>query len=52
MNNCTVPAILVECGFISNKTDEALLIDEKYREDLSYILACGIDKFCIENNYT
>ncbi|MBS5738020.1 MAG: N-acetylmuramoyl-L-alanine amidase [Clostridiales bacterium] len=52
MNNCTVPAILVECGFISNKTDEALLMDEKYREDLSYILACGIDKFCIENNYT
>ena len=53
MNNCgMVPAILVECGFISNKTDEALLIDEKYREDLSYILACGIDKFCIENNYT
>ena len=52
MNNCTVPAILVECGFISNKTDEALLIDEKYREDLSYILACGIDKFCIENKYT
>lgn len=51
MNNCTVPSVLVECGFISNKTDESLLCDEKYREDMSYILACGIDKFCMENGY-
>lgn len=50
MNNCEVPAILLECGFISNRTDEELLTDEKYREDLAYIIAGGIDAYCRENS--
>ncbi len=51
MVNSSVPSALVECGFISNKTDETLLLDEKYRDGLSYSIACGIDKFCVESGF-
>lgn len=45
MKNSKVPSVLVECGFISNKTDEELLSDADYRKDLAYVLALGIDGF-------
>lgn len=45
MKNSKVPSVLVECGFISNKTDEQLLSDPEYRKDLAYVLALGIDGF-------
>ena len=41
--NCTdKPAILVECGFLSNSEEEALLQDEDYKERFCYNLLCGI----------
>ncbi len=41
--NCSPnPSILVECGFISNAEEEALLIDETYRQDFCYYVVCGI----------
>ena len=36
------PAAIVECGFLSNKEDEALLADENYRMTVGYQIACGI----------
>lgn len=43
MLNCTdAPAILVECGFLSNSEDEANLLDEAYRDRVAYTICLGI----------
>ena len=36
------PAILIECGFISNRSEEALLATPAYQEKLAYSIARGI----------
>lgn len=44
--NCTsVPSALVECGFLSNPQEEALLVDEKYQKKLCYYIYCGIIQY-------
>lgn len=44
--NCTpAPAILVECGFLSNPEEELLLQNEQYRQKFCYHLFCGILQF-------
>lgn len=35
LNNSEIPSVLVECGFLSNKKDEELLLSEQYREKLA-----------------
>lgn len=41
--NCSnFPAVIVECGFLSNIEDEKLLIDTNYQEKLSYTIFRGI----------
>ncbi|MBO4413007.1 MAG: N-acetylmuramoyl-L-alanine amidase [Clostridia bacterium] len=49
MLNCTsVPAVIVECGFISNPEEEALLLTEEYRKKVCYNILCGIVKYYAE----
>lgn len=36
------PAILVECGFISNRTEENMLASAAYQEKIAYAIARGI----------
>ena len=44
--NCTSkPAILVECGFLSNAEEEMLLQDNEYENKLCYQILCGILQF-------
>ncbi len=38
--NC--PAVLVECGFLSNTEDCAALCDESYQQRLAFLLFCAI----------
>lgn len=45
LKNTSLPAILVECGFVTNKGDAELMLDEKWREDFTTGLANGIFKF-------
>ncbi len=41
--NCTpTPGILVECGFLSNKNEEAKLVTPEYQEKIAYTIMCGI----------
>lgn len=41
--NCTpVPSVIVECGFISNKEEEQLLLTESYKDNVCYSILCGI----------
>lgn len=43
---CTnVPAVIVECGFLSNIEEEKLLLSKEYREKLCYSILCGIIKY-------
>lgn len=48
LDRITTPAVLVECGFLSNAEECALLSDEAYRQKLSLILANAIVQF-VEN---
>jgi N-acetylmuramoyl-L-alanine amidase len=39
---CTdAPSVLIECGFLSNSEDEALLVSEEYRKELCYYIYAG-----------
>lgn len=44
MKDPTPPAILVECGFISNPTEEKLLNDDVYRSKIAFAIADAISK--------
>lgn len=41
MNHITCPAVLIECGFLTNPEEEALLRDEDYQRKLSAIIAAA-----------
>lgn len=40
-----VPAVIIECGFLSNPEEEALLQDEAYQEKLAVAILHGIQNF-------
>lgn len=42
MNHITCPAILVECGFLTNPEEEALLRTEKYQRKIAVCLTGGL----------
>lgn len=37
-----IPAVIVECGFLSNREEEKLLNDATYQEKLAWAIYCGI----------
>lgn len=41
----TVPAVLVECGFLSNPEEEMLLQQEEYQERIAYGISMGIQQY-------
>ena len=41
MNHITCPALLIECGFLTNPEEEALLRDEDYQRKLSAVIAAS-----------
>ncbi|MGN1222700.1 MAG: N-acetylmuramoyl-L-alanine amidase [Christensenellales bacterium] len=45
LNSAKCPAILVECGFLSNKKDELRLQTKEFREKLCYQIFCGTIKY-------
>lgn len=50
MNNITAPGVLVECGFLSNRPETALLQDPAYQLRLAAAIAAGyLDAGAIEN---
>ncbi|MCM1173386.1 MAG: N-acetylmuramoyl-L-alanine amidase CwlD [Clostridium sp.] len=44
LRKSTCPAIIVECGFLSNSEEEAKLISEEYQQDVAEAIAEGIYK--------
>lgn len=49
LKNATVPAVLVECGFLSNKEEARLLADEAYQAKVAWAIYLGITKYFAEN---
>ena len=46
LKNTTVPAVIVECGFLSNDAERAKLTDESYQKQLAYAIAMGVLDYC------
>ena len=42
MKHVEIPICLVECGFLSNETEEALLVTDEYQEKLAWGIYNGI----------
>ncbi len=43
--NATIPAVLVECGFLSNKTELELLKTQDYQKKMAFCCFLGITEF-------
>ena len=48
LKNCVNPAVMSECGFLSNPEEANLLEHEPYRREMSFTLMCGLNDFHIE----
>ncbi len=42
LENCQVPSVIIECGFISNAEEARMLTDEDYTDKLAFSIYCGI----------
>ena len=40
-----MPSVLVECGFLSNPTEEALLLDPAYQQKIGKAIADGLEAY-------
>lgn len=45
LHNATVPAVIVECGFLSNSSELELLKSEEYQGKMAFAVFCGINDF-------
>lgn len=40
-----MPSVIVECGYLTNPEEEALLQDKNYQEKVAYAITCGIIRY-------
>lgn len=45
LEHIKIPAILVECGFLSNAAEARRLADAKYQSKLAFLIFCGIEQY-------
>ena len=45
MEHISCPGVLIECGFLSNRQEEALLRDPEYQKRLGAVIAAAVSKF-------
>lgn len=43
--NAKIPAVIVECGFLSNKNELELLKNEEYQAKMAFAVFCGIEEY-------
>ena len=48
MDNVKIPAVIVECGFLSNKKEEENIKTDEYQTKLAWGIYIGIQKFFME----
>ena len=49
LNSVTCPAVLVECGYLSNFEEEKLLATDTYRDAIAYAIYAGTLKFLLSD---
>jgi len=49
LSEATVPASLIEIGFLTNPTEARLLASQKYRSLIAYSIAQGVERYFVEN---
>lgn len=49
LNKVTVPAVIVECGFISNEEEAKNLSNEEYQSEMAFAIYCGILEYKNKN---
>jgi len=42
LNAIKAPSVLVECGYLSNPTEEALLVSQDYKQEVCYSILLGV----------
>lgn len=52
LKNCNAPIVLIECGFLSNPNEEALLISSQYQSQISTAITNGISDYMTKSNVT
>lgn len=45
LGNAAIPAVIVECGFMSNRKELDLLCDDKYQSKIALAIFCGICEY-------
>ncbi len=50
LENMTNPAVLVECGFLTNKEECEKLSEKEYQKELSFSIVCGIIEYIESEN--
>ncbi len=45
LKNAEVPAVIVECGFISNEQEAQKLSDKEYQKNMAFAIMCGFLEF-------
>ncbi|MBQ3284109.1 MAG: N-acetylmuramoyl-L-alanine amidase [Ruminococcus sp.] len=45
LDHAAVPAIIVECGFLSNDEERAKLLDSGYQSEMAYSIAMGVMEY-------
>lgn len=45
MKNPSIPAVLIECGFLSNREEEKKLNDEEYQSKIAWAIATSLEKY-------
>ena len=45
LKKAACPAVIIECGFLSNPTEAALLMTEEYQEELAFAIHLGIMEY-------
>ena len=48
LDHAEVPAVIVECGFLSNEAEAARLSDDSYQQQMAFAVCCGILSFDTE----
>lgn len=46
LDQAEVPAVIVECGFLSNDAEREKLIDETYQSEMAFAVAMGVLTYC------
>ena len=50
LENITNPAVLIECGFLTNKDECEKLSEKEYQKELSFSIVCGIIEYIESEN--